>query len=348
MAKSNWQRKIAYFWEYPLSVNVDNFNGWLWLSGDADSLSFNTTEVQRRTWGDRYFRKEHLRVSTSAPSGGLGKLALWHDDSGNTDRINRVLNNHFQNTEEMCPPYPLPCFVAHYPITEVGSTLSGCTILKDIGDGISSANVFESCIASNLQVSWKAGEPVFITPSYRALNGHPRGNVTGAIVSASEGYQDALCKAPEVKCEWNGVKLNVASWKITSTNNVTTKYEHNQVNPSGFVLGNFDAELELQVWQDDDYNSRFVPNNLDGGLVTSTLGEFVVSMKGFSKVSTPAHYYHTITFKGKVISPTASPNSANGLQTIKVKMYKPNDATGYENAGYCIKIDGEYSAWRNF
>ena len=340
-----WENRLAFFWENPLGT-VEAI-GKTWISDAADTMSLGAEATRRKVYGNRYMVNTHLQVLKSSPAGSPGAIAMWFEKLGKQTFLNRILNSHFQNTYDACPLPPLPCFVAHFPVDEQPSELTGFSIARDIGLGWANSFLWENCVANQLEISWGVGKPILCNPTFISLNGQPDEAAPG-LVASDTAYQPMLYQAPNIVCTWGGTHVSVASFKITSNNGIMVKHDPSSITPVGMSLGNFTASLEFQTWVDDDFQTRFVPNYLGTGISPELTGVFeavvrgpTIEIGGVMKV-----FYATLHFHGKIVDvPNAQPK-ADGLQTVKVEMTSPGTGDTYEDAGYYIKLDSAYENWQ--
>lgn len=341
---SNVWNSVSVLWERPLGT-VELTGGYLWLSGSPDSMDLGVKTLHRNVYGNRYAKETQLKVVSSDPNGALGKTPLWFKRDGIHSRLNRILNTHFQNFHAASPIPPAPCYTAHYPTDDVPTTVSGFTIIRDMGFGLGTANVWSSCVANELEVSWKVGEPVMVKPTFLCLNGQPHTTVVGAVVSDDVDYQEVYAQAPDITCSWNGTTFQPASFNIKSTNNINIKHSHESKIPVGMTFGKFNAELTLDVWVDENYNSWFIPNYLGASSPMGVTGTFHVRMTGIDLGGKTYNIY--INYIGKLVNMASSKPSKTGLQTIKATLYDLETSVGdYTDAGYWIKVDGVNVAWQ--
>lgn len=346
MSHAAWENQYSLFWENPLGTK--EATGWLWLTSKPDTLSLGAEATKRDVYGNRYLLNSHLQVLKSTPSGALGETQMWFESSGTQTKLNRVLNSHFQNVTETCPVPPLPCYVAHWPVSEQPSTLRGFTVARDIGLGLGSAYVWSSCVADKLRVDWAPGKAVTVMPTFAALDGQPN-TAPGGIVATDSSYQYQLYQAPNIECLWNGTRFQTAGFTINSSNGVQIKHGNDSLSPVGMTLGRFNATLSLKTWIDDDFMSRFVPDYLGSGISTELTGTFMAIVTGptITTGTEIEQFTGTIYFHGKIVDiPSANPTT-DSLQTINMEMTSPESGSAWTDAGYYIKIDSRYYDWQS-
>lgn len=344
MAYAPWESSLAMFWEYPLGT-VDT-EGFLWLGDSPDSMSLGAEPTYRKVYGDRYYRKEHLKVNKSSPGGEIGATSFWWSSDGTQIKMNRILNSHFQNTTEVCPIHE-PCFVAHYPIGTTEDELGGFTIARDIGDGYASSYVWSSAVCNKLTVSWAVGKTLSIKPEFVCLDGQPKSD-PGGIISTDVSYQRELVHAPDMSFYWNGTEFHPTGFRVESKNNINLKHAPTSKSPVGMTLGDFDAVLSIDMWVDSTYSSKFVPGYLGsiGSPGTDYMGTFQCIFVG------PIHgegeqFYGTIQFYGKIVQMPDTQIKESGIQNIKVQLCATDGTAGdYTDAGYFIKYSSFYTDWR--
>ena len=341
-----WENRLGFFWERPLGTGETT--GVQWISDVADTMSLGAEATRRKVYGNRYMFNQHLQVLKSNPAGFPGAMALWFERLGKQKFLNRILNTHFQNQYSACPVPPLPCFVAHFPVDEQPSTVSGFTIARDIGSGWNHSYLWESCVANQLELAWSPGKPITVNPTFISLNGQPDEAAPGTV-STDLLYQFMLHQAPNITCTWNSNPLSIAGFKITSNNGIIVKHDPSSITPVGLAFGNFVASLEFQTWVDDDFQTRFVPDYLGSGISPELTGEFEAVVLGptidFGSGDLRT-FYATIHFQGKIVDIPNSQPKADGIQTVKVEMTSPGTGSLYTDAGYYIKLDSMYEDWQ--
>jgi len=348
---AGWQNSINLAWERPLGTL--GTSGFRWCSDQPDSLSVGAVPYARSVLGNRFHRQEDLRILKVQPQGALGATPFWFDADNWQKTLNRLLNSHFQNAESSCPTPPEPGWDYHFPYSGQPGTLGGFTIARDIGLGLGRAYVFEKCIMNKLVVDWKVGQPVMLTPTFYSQNVTPNSSVSGVVFASDTSYQRHYYQAPGISCSWNGTRFHPASFKITSSNNIQTQFGPSSKQPIGFTLGVFEATLEMDVWVDENFYSRFVYIDGLGTSVTpvSTLGTFMVRIQGpefneyggsFGTVFAQTDIY----FTGKIVDvPSCNPNMGNEA-TQKVKMIMTATGTTPAKSGYYIKTYGIPDPWQ--
>ena len=342
---AGWENTLDIFWEFPLGTM--GTSGFRYLSDVADSLSIGAQAHGRRVVGNRFFRKEHLRILSTAPGGGMGPTPFWFDSGGNHKNVNRLLNSHFQNTSSGSSVLN---FVRHFPVSAQPANLGGFTIRRNIGLGNDKAYVWRSAIADQLTIEWKAGQPITMTPTMLTMEALPGDEVEGATADTSSAYQNYYYMAPALQCTWNGTEFFPAGWKITSKNNTQTKYGPNSKAPTGFAMGVFEADFEMDVWIEDDFIQRYVPADNLGTSPTPTdlLGTFVCKVQGPMNESGLGEdpYYTTFNFIGKIIEVNSGNPNLGNPSTQKIKMKMVASGTTYNTCGYYIEVDGELNLWQ--
>lgn len=340
---AGWENVCELRWEFPLGTYKTGSNAlpFAWLSDTADSLSPNAVVSARRVYGYRYVDDEHLTVNQGNPGGGLGAIPLWFNGRGQQFRVNRLLNAHFQNHEDMCP-FGLNCYVAHYPMPTQPDAWHGFTVLQHYGD-TGTAYRYKSGVINTMKFDWAVGKPFTITPSFLFQNCETP--VEGTAISpwtTEFDYMTTLYTPPNITCTWNGTALETSRFSITSENNITPRFSTNSKTPVGFVMGEYDATLEFDVWMSDEFYSRFVDNAL-GTIKTSAakVGTFGVTFSGPSTRDGTFNSY--ISFVGKIIEiPTISPKGRSSVQTVKMTM--TGYGTGLESPFY-VKVEGVSDEW---
>lgn len=344
---SGWESALDLFWEFPLgTVGTTSFR---YLSDQPDSLSIGAEAHARRVIGNRFLRKEHLRILKTTPGGALGPTPFWFAKNNQQTDLNRLLNSHFQNESQECGIPPLPCWSRHFPVSTQPDNLGGFTIRRNIGLGESSAYVWTSAITNKLVVDWKVGMPVMLTPEMKTLWALPNEAVTGTT-NDNTAYQSYFYQAPAIGCTWNGTAFYPAGFKITSDNAVNTQWGGASKQPIGFTLGQFQASLELDVWIDDNFYSWFVPKENIGTWITptDTLGTFVCTVQGPIAMygSALTQFNSIFSFMGKIVDvPGGNPNMGN-QSTHKVKMEMVATGTTYDTCGYYIELQEESHNWK--
>jgi hypothetical protein len=347
---AGWESAVDLFWEYPLGTM--GTTGFRYLSDQPDTLTIGAEAHERKVIGNRFIRKEHLRILRTNPGGALGPTPFWFSADNKQTSLNRILNSHFQNTVQACGIPPLPCYSRHYPVSTQPTNMGGFTIRRDIGLGVGSAYVWRSAIMSELAVDWRVGQPVTLTPTFATLEALPNDSVSGAVAATDPSYQRYYYMAPALDCEWNGTRFYPAGWRITSRNNVKSQWGPNSKHPIGYTLGVFEADLELDVWIDDDFYTRFVPKDNIGTSVTptDTTGTFQCTVSG--PIGTmeggiePSQFDTIFYFTGKIIDmPGANPNMSES-PTQKVKMRMTATGTTYDTCGYYIECQENNNDWQ--
>lgn len=348
---AGWEHSTDLFWEYPLgSMGTSGFR---WISDQPDSLNINAEAHSRVVIGNRFLRDSHLRILKTTPGGELGATPFWFTPFDvHPYEMNRLLNSHFQNQEQACGIPPFPCYTRHYPVSEQSGTLGGFTVRRDIGLGVDKAYLYTSGVMEKLTVEWKVGQPVTMKPDFRFLTGMPNQELSGAVAATDTSYQRYYYQAPAIDVLWDGTRIQPAGFKIVSTNSYNIRHAPNSKSPVGFVLGRFNAELEMDVWIDDDFYSRFVPVDSIGTGVTpvDTTGTFQCTVSGpigtMGGGVAPSQFNTIFYFTGKIINvPGANQNMGN-VPTQKVKMIMTATGTTYDTSGYYIEIEGEEHNWQ--
>lgn len=347
---SGWENAIDLFWEYPLGNIGSTVQGFRYLSDVPDSLTIGAESHSRKVIGNRFMRKEHLRILKTTPGGSLGPTPMWFSATNRQTNLNRLLNSHFQNQKQACGIPPAPCWSRHFPVSTQPTNLGGFTIRRNIGLGATNSYVWTSAITDKLTIDWRVGMPVMLTPEMRTLWAMP-GEAVSITANADSAYQRYYYQAPALNCLWNGTAFNPAGWRITSQNNIITQWGPSSKQPIGFNLGQFQASLELDVWIDDNFLSWFVPKANIGTSSTpaDTLGTFYCKVEGpFDDYAGTLTQFNTIfEFIGKIVDiPGANPNMGN-QPTHKVKAEMVASGTTYNTCGYYIEIQEESHNWQN-
>lgn len=348
---AGWEHTTDLFWEFPLGTM--GTSGFRWISDQPDSLNINAEGHARQVIGNRFLKDSHLRILKTAPGGALGATPFWFTPFDvNPVALNRLLNSHFQNQAQACGIPPAPCYTRHFPTSQQTGTLGGFTVSRDIGLGASKAYVYTSGVMEKMVVEWKVGQPMTMVPEFRFLTGLPNSSVRGAVAASDTSYQRFYFQAPAIDIEWNGTPVQPAGFKITSSNSFNARYAPTSKSPVGFVLGRFNAELEMDVWIEDNFYSRYVPvDNIGTGVTpTDTTGTFQCTVSG--PVGTMGGggaltQFNTIFyFTGKIINvPGANQNMGNP-PTQKVKMMMTATGTAYNTSGYYIEVQAEEHNWQ--
>lgn len=345
---AGWEASVDLFWEYPLgSMGTSGFR---YLSDQPDTMTIGAEAHERKVIGNRFLRKEHLRILRTNPGGALGPTPFWFSADNKQTNLNRLMNSHFQNTVMACGIPPAPCWSRHYPVSTQPTNMGGFTIRRDIGLGGGSAYVWRSAIMSELAVAWSVGQPITLTPTFVTMQALPNDSVSGAVAASDSSYQRYYYQAPAIACEWNGTRFNPAGFRITSRNNVKSQWSGASKHPIGYSLGVFEAELELDVWIDDTFYSRFVPvDNIGTGVTpTDTLGTFTCTVTGPLDMygSTLTQFNSIFSFTGKIIEvPSGAPNLSDS-PTQKVKMRMTATGVTYNTCGYYIELQEESHNWK--
>jgi hypothetical protein len=340
---NGWENAIELRWEYPLGTvktGTDSlpFN---WLSESPDSLSVGAMPSTRRVFGYRYLDDSHLRLLQAAPAGALGPQPLWFTESGTAHRLNRLLSSHFQNAVVGCSiPDPVDCYAVHFPQPTQPGTWGGFRIFQHYGDG-TEAYRWVSGVMDKMTIGWVPGQPVTITPEFKFLEVNPAYPVGTEVTpwTSEFNYMYGICAAPLIKVKWNGTVIEVAGFRVISENNITTRYSTSSRTPVGFLMGEYIATLELDVWMSDDFYSLFVGDYLGTGVVpVDKKGTCIIGMLGpTSTGGTVTETYNiNIQMIGKIIDiPSISPKGRSGIQTIKMQM--TGEGTGFDSPFY-IKV----------
>jgi len=345
---AGWESAVDLFWEYPLgSMGTSGFR---YLSETPDSLTIGAEAHERRVIGNRFIRKEHLRILRTVPGGALGPTPFWFSADNKQTNLDRLMNSHFQNTVQACGIPPAPCWSRHYPVSTQPTNLGGFTIRRDIGLGAGSSYVWRSAIMSELSVDWKVGQPITLTPTFTTMQALPNDEVSGAVAASDSSYQRYYYQAPALECLWNGTRFFPAGFRIVSKNNVASQRGPNSKHPIGYTLGVFEAELELDVWIDDDFYTRFVPkdNIGTGATPTDTLGTFTCTVTGpIDEYAGTLTQFNTIfSFMGKIVDvPSGAPN-LSAAATQKVKLRMTATGTTYDTCGYYVELQEQSHDWQ--
>jgi hypothetical protein len=170
------------------------------------------------------------------------------------------------------------------------------------------------------------------------------------VAASDSSYQRYYYQAPALDCEWNGTRFFPAGFRIVSKNNVASQWGPNSKHPIGYTLGVFEAEMELDVWIDDDFYTRFVPkdNIGTGATPTDTLGTFTCTVTGpIDEYAGTLTQFNTIfSFMGKIVDvPSGAPN-LSAAATQKVKLRMTATGTTYDTCGYYIELQEESHDWQ--
>ena len=225
----------------------------LWDSADGDSLSLGETPFDAKPLrGARGQLNTSFRECQNLPGGDLGAAPISLGTEA--PKFLQVLQAHLQNVSVTGTeaPYTYAGTPAVLPVEEGDwYTLS---FVKDTAVA-SQAHVFLGCVVDELELSWKAGEPIMYVPKgIKAMSSSTDGTAPTLPSPSAGGY----LQAPSISCTWNGTEVYPASWKINSKQNFADRQSGNAKGRIGFVLGDYEGAVEMSVWRNEDSHDNWV------------------------------------------------------------------------------------------
>jgi len=131
------------------------------------------------------------------------------------------------------------------------------------------AHRFLGCVIDELELAWEAGGPITIAPtSIKAMSGDTDGTMPTIPAPSSDGY----LQAPRIACLWNGTEIHPASWKINSKNNISDWQSGSARGRIGFVLGDHECNVEVEVWRNENSHDNWV-----GPFYDNSVGTLVIT-----------------------------------------------------------------------
>lgn len=336
-----WESKIQLVWNYPLGT--PNFSGTsanitAWLSENPDSLSIGAEPHERRVYGYRYYDNSHLKLLKATPAGALGAVPMWFGTDNNQIKLNRILNAHFQNGTFVTLGTTNAYF---YPQPSQPGTWCGFDVFQAWGDGTDLYR-FKSGVIDEMKFEWAPGKAMQMTPTFKFLNVNPKASSTGIITFSTDyDYMYQFMAPPNITTSWNGTAFDVAGFRITSQNNITPVFATTSKQPVGFVMGEYNAVAEIDVWMSDDFINKYVGDYLGTSIsLADVTGTFLVKATG--PVAGESNVHCMIQMIGKIIEiPSISPKSRNeSIVTYKLTM--TGVGTGADSPFYVFT---EGAAW---
>jgi hypothetical protein len=124
---------------------------------------------------------------------------------------------------------------------------------------------FLGCIPSDVEIAWKAGEPMTCTPSaIKAMSADCEGTLANLPNPSVFGF----LQAPRIACTWNGTEVNPANFSIKSHANFADRQSGNARGRVGHALGDYSCGVEIGVWRHEESAEKWVDPFFTGAVGT--------------------------------------------------------------------------------
>lgn len=247
----------------------------LWDSSEKDGLSMGEVPFDfRPIRGGRGQLASGFRECQNLPGGDLGPAPI---DLGTAcGKFLAILNAHLQNMSVTgtAAPYTYTGSPAVAAITD--GDWSTISIIKDTGVA-NQAHLYTGCVVDELEISWKTGEPIMYTPKgIKAMAGATDGTMPTVPSPCAHGY----IQAPRITCLWNGAEVYPASFKIIGKQNFADKQAGTAKGRVGHVLGDYEDNIELTVWRNENSHANWVNPFYTGAVGTLVITGYTDSSLG--------------------------------------------------------------------
>ena len=133
------------------------------------------------------------------------------------------------------------------------------------------AHRFLGCVIDSLELAWTAGGPITINPTtIKALSGDSDGTMPAMATPSALGY----LQAPRISCTWNGTEIHPASWTIRSACNIADRQSGSARGRVGFVMGDYEGVVEIEVWRNEDSHTNWVAPFAAGAVGTLVISAY--------------------------------------------------------------------------
>lgn len=257
---------VAFGVEGTMGVEAATYP-YLWDAQEADGLDLGETPFDMRALrGARGQVSAGHRVMQNLPGGSLPAMPLAVGTA--TVKPLALLQAHLQGlaVSGTAAPYTYTGSPAAAAIADDDwYTLS---VIKETGID-NHAHRFLGCVIDELELAWEAGGPITISPAtLKAMSGDSDGTMPAFPSPSSEGF----LQAPRVSCTWNGTELHPASWTISSRNNIADRQSGSARGRVGFVMGDYECDIEVECWRNEDSHDRWV-----GPFFANSVGTLVIA-----------------------------------------------------------------------
>jgi hypothetical protein len=257
---------VAFGVETGMGTEASSYD-YLWDAQDADGLDLGESPFDMRALrGARGQVSAGHRVMQQLPGGSLPAMPMSIGTA--SAKCLSLLQAHLQGLAVVgtTAPYTYTGGPATAAIEDTAwYTLS---FIKETGVE-NQAHRFLGCVIDELEVAWEAGGPITIAPtSIKAMSGEYDGTMPAFPDPSSDGY----LQAPRIACTWNGTEIHPASWKINSKNNISDWQSGSARGRIGFVLGDHECNVEVEVWRNENSHDNWV-----GPFYDNSVGTLVIT-----------------------------------------------------------------------
>ncbi|MFA7144944.1 MAG: hypothetical protein WC088_06755 [Candidatus Izemoplasmatales bacterium] len=259
---------VAFGAEGTMGVEAATYP-YLWDAQETDGLDLGESPYDVRALrGARGQVGAGHRVMQQLPGGSLPAMPIAIGTAGAKPLV--LLQAHLQG---------LAVAGATAPYTYTGTPATAAieddewftlSVIKETGVD-NHAHRFLGCVIDELEIAWEAGGPITIAPTaLKAMSGDADGTMPTFPTPSSDGY----LQAPRIACLWNGTEIHPASWTITSKCNIADRQSGSARGRIGFVMGDYDGAVEVEVWRNEDSDTNWVGPFYDGAIGTLSIAAY--------------------------------------------------------------------------
>lgn len=251
--KAGWQSALYLAYEYNLGNPGTSPTYSLWPSDEPDALTLGETPIVRRPiYGHALDRAGLFVRATQAPGGAIGAIPMGFKDDGYHWPLLYLMRNHFQHSLKSTDALGITQnFYAQD--TAQPTRWSGYSMVRDWN--VTQLTSFTGGVIDTLVISWAQAKPcVMLKPTLKFLSG-ASGVQPVSIQSSPPVFRPVV--SGNIGVYLAGTAIHPAGFTITSKRNIIDQVSPSTAGRQGFALGNYQCDIQLQMWIDDDFFSRF-------------------------------------------------------------------------------------------